>query len=128
MVKCSRKYLAEDRIWQEKVSPRHDHDFSIPAILETKELGKMALGPKYNVDYREVMMCSGCHAFDISSDKGYLFYTLTTDEDYDLDKFLTKEQQKLPLIKAVRNKSIYRNLKYLDEVYFPDGYVFKRGA
>jgi hypothetical protein len=128
MVKCFRKYLAEDRIWQEKLSLKHNHDFSIPAILETKYIGKLAFGPKFGINYREVLMCNKCHSFKICPNKGYILNTNILDNEYNIDKFLSKEQQKLPLIKGIRDKSGIENIEYIDELHFPDGYVFKRGA
>lgn len=65
MVKCIRKAFKDDNIWNDKLVLKHEHDFSIPAILETKYIGKLAFGPKYGINYREVLMCNKCHSFSI---------------------------------------------------------------
>ena len=126
MSKCMRKVMDDYDSWQEKSLSKHNHNFCIPAILETKYMGKFAYGPRYGIKYQEVLMCNKCHSFKIFPNKGNIFYSDILDNEYNIDNYLSKEQQELPLIKGIKNKSRFDNIIYNDELYFPDGFIYKK--
>ena len=121
MSKCQRKRFEEYDMWEERISKKHEHEFIIDAILETKYIGKLSNGPHYIITYDEICMCSGCHSFIVNKNGTHIDVS-TNELDYCLDNCFNNK----PIIKGIRKSSVLVGPDNIDELYFPDGFIYRK--
>lgn len=126
MVKCWRRQYFEMDTWFDKSIEKHNHDFSIECILESRKRDMLSRVNNYQIIYQKALMCSKCHTFTVSKD--YIsnrFFEITTKFDEAKGKILSEEQEKLPRIIGISDSKFFNDVQF-KEIIFPDGAKYER--
>lgn len=93
MSMCLRKGMEKSTMYQEKNIEKHQHEFDLECILEVTNKNTTTSSMYYgDKEYYHVWKCNHCNSFKSIEKRGNCQGNISTA--------LTKEQLKLPLIKA----------------------------
>ena len=127
MSKCMRKQFENDFVWEDKEAKKHNHEYTIPCILELRLAGKLKRGLYYWVYVYHIMMCKHCHSINGNNEYGENFFKMyksTSDEDNYLLNIPT-EYKDLPHIIGYKENSMI-GFNDVDKIVFPDGYIWDK--
>ena len=106
-----------DTEWIEKGIDKHKHNYIIPCIYKVNMINKPRSNTNYWIYYYEVLMCDKCHSFKIKN-----ISPINSEFSTDVQTEFTTD---LPIIVG-NHFNDYSNLNKVDELYFPDNYIWKK--